>query len=358
MLGELVPCPVMNMSTSSHLARVGTLLLTAVAPCGGDKAAPPGARIRDSAGIAIVENPDPLGADSTGWAIDSVPRARIGATDGDDPYIFGRVTAAIRLDDGRIAVADAQTSEIRYFDSTGIFIEKAGGKGQGPGEFVNFSNMFRTVADSLIVTDHEGGRYNALDSRGRFARRYRLSIRDDVVRRQYTSPRTHAVFGDGSFLVTDHIKCPNSRDPGICVDSGRFMRVREDGERLASFGNHVYHREEIMITSQGQRTGVRDWQPTNFWTAHGSRFYLADASRFEIRIYSGTGALERIIRADYKQVKLPSPVPPLRRPSLTDIPEERRTSMLEFSEARDRATKPDRLPAFAGFNVDRVAICG
>ena len=328
--------------------------IVALSACSDGDGAPPGARIRDSAGIVIVENPDPLTADSTGWVVDTTPRVRIGTTEGDDPYMFGRVVSAVRLGDGRIAVADAQTNEVRFFDSAGVFIARVGGKGQGPGEFVNFNGMQRTVADSLLVTDYEGGRYHVLDSHGRFDRRFRLTIKDDVVRQQYTSPRLHGVFDDGSLLVTDHIACARRREPGICVDSGRFMRVRESGERVASFGNHVYHREEVVITSQGKRTWVRDWQPANHWTAHGSRFYVADAKGFEIRIYSGTGALERIVRADYEQAKPPTPLPKFPRPPMTAIPEERRASMLEFYDARDRAAVPERMPAFAGFTVDRA----
>lgn len=327
------------------VVRLGAVVIAASA-CTGERAAADGARIRDSSGIVIVENADPLTADSTTWVLDTAPRIVIGKTDGPDPYMFGQIAGAVRLDDGRIAVADKQTSEIRFFDSAGVFIEKVGRHGQGPGEFVNFSNMYRTAGDSLIVSDYEGGRYHVLDPRGRYVRTYRLAIKDDVVRRQNTSPQTHATFHDGTMLVTDFMKCASPRQPGVCEDTGRYMRVSERGERLASFGNHVYAREEVLLTTQGRRTYVREWLPPTFWTASGSRFYFADATTFEIRIYSATGALERIVRADLEQLKPPSPLP--LPPGLAGRPDP--TGALA---ARRNATVPERLAAFAGFNVDR-----
>jgi hypothetical protein len=333
-----------------RIAACGSALVLASACTRAD--APPGARFRDSAGIIIVENPNPLTADSMSWTVDTVPRVRIGQTDGPDEYLFGNVAGAARLGDGRIVVADAQTSELRFFDSTGAFLEKVGRVGQGPGEFVNFSELFRSVGDSLIVTDHEGSRYHVLDSRGRYLRRYKLAIKDTVARDPYTSPTTHGTFGDGSFLIADFVKCPGGfRRVGICVDTGRFMRVTESGDRVASFGNHVYAREEVVITTQGQRTSVRAWLAPTFWAANGSRFYFADASTFEIRVYSKTGSLERIVRADYDQLAPPSPIPD---PPLASNLAPTDPRIIAMREARKNATIPERLPAFMGFHVDRA----
>jgi hypothetical protein len=335
-------------------AIIGFALCGCIGGCDRFDVGPRGATSRDSAGIIIVENPDPLTADSTAWAIDTTPRPRIGETDGPRSVLFGRITGVTRLSDGRIAVGDAVSTDVRFFDSTGAYVERIGGVGQGPGEFENFSLVHRGVGDSLIVTDHEGGRYHILDPGGEYHRPFRLVIKDDVVRQRYTSPRTHAVFGDGSLLATDFIKCPGSREPGICTDSGRFMRVRTDGERLALFGTHVYAREEMVVTSQGRTRPVREWQPTAYWTARGSRFYYADAATFEIRIYGGSGRLERIVRAAHAPQKVPVPPPRFSRFPIGDVSPARRASLEEFFAAREAATIPERLPAFDGLNVDRV----
>jgi hypothetical protein len=299
------------------------------------------------------------------WVVDSVPRVRIGQTDGPPEYLFGKVVGAVRLNDGRIVIADGQTNQLRFFDSAGVFIETTGRRGQGPGEFENFSSLFLTVGDSIVVTDYEGSRYHVLDPDGQFVRRFRMNIRDSVVRLQYTSPRAHAVFADGSFLLSDHIACPTRlhREPGICVDSARFMRVTEAGERLGSFGNQVSLREERVATAQGLTTPVRGWLAPTFWGVHGSRFYFADATTFEIRIYSASGALERIVRADYEQLVPPSPIPEQKRGSfevaIVGRPGGRIVGPSDpriraALDDRRKATIPERMHAYAGFQVDRA----
>jgi len=58
----------------------------------------------------------------------------IGEMDGDDPYLFTRIASIVEDSQGRLIVADGQTSEIRVFESDGTFLFRAGGHGEGPGE--------------------------------------------------------------------------------------------------------------------------------------------------------------------------------------------------------------------------------
>ncbi|MDE2805707.1 MAG: hypothetical protein OXN18_11250 [Gemmatimonadota bacterium] len=58
----------------------------------------------------------------------------IGEMDGDDPYLFTRIASIAEDAQGRLLVADGQTSEIRVFESDGGFAFRFGGYGEGPGE--------------------------------------------------------------------------------------------------------------------------------------------------------------------------------------------------------------------------------
>ncbi|MCY3610123.1 MAG: hypothetical protein OXH51_01190 [Gemmatimonadetes bacterium] len=58
----------------------------------------------------------------------------IGEMDGDDPYLFTRIASIVGDAQGRLLVADGQTSEIRVFEADGTFALRAGGHGEGPGE--------------------------------------------------------------------------------------------------------------------------------------------------------------------------------------------------------------------------------
>jgi hypothetical protein len=95
-----------------------------------------------------------------------VPRLRaevtleIGATDGPDEYIFGRVSGIAADSAGRIVVADAQAEEIRVYSPSGEFLYLAARGGSGPGEVRRPFCCFAFGPDGLLwVRDGGNGRY-------------------------------------------------------------------------------------------------------------------------------------------------------------------------------------------------------
>lgn len=118
--------------------------------CGGSLSAQ---AIRDSAGVRIVRytrGDRPLAT----WQVDSEPVLQIGGDGREGPTEFSNVVGVVRLRDGRIAVANAATHEIRLFDSSGRFLRALGRRGRGPGEFTSPGGM-RRVADTLIGVDNQ-----------------------------------------------------------------------------------------------------------------------------------------------------------------------------------------------------------
>ncbi len=90
----------------------------------------------------------------------------IGELDGDDPYLFTRIASIVGDAQGRLIVADGQTSEIRVFESDGRFAFRAGGYGEGPGELSDICCLAIGPDGELWV--REGSRYSvfALESAG------------------------------------------------------------------------------------------------------------------------------------------------------------------------------------------------
>jgi hypothetical protein len=129
-------------------------LLTAA--CSGAASSGPTITVTDSAGIEIVTNP----GDDSGlpvWRVDTVPLLSIGLVDGDAPDLLDRVGHATMLDDGRIAIANRGTDEVRLFDAEGQWIRSFGGDGDGPGEYRNIGSIHQ-LGDSLVVTDPRSNR--------------------------------------------------------------------------------------------------------------------------------------------------------------------------------------------------------
>jgi hypothetical protein len=104
---------------------------------------------RDSSGIAIVENAGPYPL----WHLGSIPEVRVGTIEGDSAYQFHRVQFAGRLTDGRVVVADAGSSQVRWYSPSGVHRSTAGRRGEGPQEFLSFGNALLTSNDTLIVYD-------------------------------------------------------------------------------------------------------------------------------------------------------------------------------------------------------------
>ena len=85
------------------------------------------------------------------------PVLSIGGMADDPAYQLFGVRSAARLSDGRIALVNAGTSEIRFYAADGSHLMDVGGEGDGPGEYRFISQMIRLDGDTLLVTSRTPG---------------------------------------------------------------------------------------------------------------------------------------------------------------------------------------------------------
>lgn len=125
----------------------------------------------DSTGdtIRVITRGNPL--DSLAHTL--VPDLEVGALDGAEELTFGSVADVLGLPDGGLLVHDAEASAIRLFDASGAFIRNLGGKGGGPGEFVQVNGIARHPSGDLYVWDATGGRVNRYRGDGRYVGSWR-----------------------------------------------------------------------------------------------------------------------------------------------------------------------------------------
>ncbi len=140
----------MNGHRSFGRGLAGGLLI--VAACGGDARDWAGT-VRDSAGVAIVDNPAAeLWTPGTRPTV--VEELRIGTATGAPELQFGQISGIDVDSQGRIFVLDQQASRIRVFGPDGAFIKEMGARGSGPGELSQFAlGVFLTAGDTLLVAD-------------------------------------------------------------------------------------------------------------------------------------------------------------------------------------------------------------
>jgi len=67
--------------------------------------------------------------------------------------LFSGIARTALLNDGRIAVANGEPTEIRIYSPNGAFVTRVGRRGRGPGEFQAIASMFPGNGDTLFAVN-------------------------------------------------------------------------------------------------------------------------------------------------------------------------------------------------------------
>jgi hypothetical protein len=271
------------------------------AACGRDGTTPTFVE-RDSAGVALAESAAPQWVSGEGWRLSAEPVLEIGQVEGATEYLLFRVGRPFKLEDGRIVVANRGSSEIRFYDSTGVFIRAVGGRGAGPAEFGSGPSLWRWGTDSLLAFDGMGQRVSVFDTAGTFARSFRLEWDASF---QYTSMLQLAGPLDyGSLLVRQNPNVPLS-EAGWGRRILPFLRYGSDGyliDRVITLQADEYRVFDGNVTTPDGRTlPIRGGMSFPYsreavWTVHNAHLYYSSNDAFEVAIYDGRGGLVRLIR--------------------------------------------------------------
>lgn len=119
--------------------------------------------------IRVTNTPPESGAEPTVLAEEEL---RIGSVGEAGPTSFGMIRTIAVLEDGRIAVADAQAEEVRLFDSEGQYLRTFGGRGEGPGELRGMQGVYLDPDGLLRVPEQENGRMSIFDPDTGFVRSF------------------------------------------------------------------------------------------------------------------------------------------------------------------------------------------
>lgn len=158
---------------------VAVLSVVGVAVLGGCRPAapppaPPAVTTQDSSGIHIVQSSAPSWPGGRGWTVDS-PAVDIGAPEGAFRG-FHHPSAAVRLSDGRIVVADGGYDQLFVFSSTGHFLYTVGSVGKIAGQFQSLWGVFKGPADTMVAFDVATSRITRFDPNGALVDTATLSV--------------------------------------------------------------------------------------------------------------------------------------------------------------------------------------
>lgn len=105
-----------------------------------------------------------------------VEERRIGTVEEGGPAAFGLIRSIAVLNDGRIAVGDAQAEEVRLFDRDGRYLRTFGGKGAGPGELRGMQGVYLDHDGLLRVPEQGNGRISTFDPDSGFVGTHPLQL--------------------------------------------------------------------------------------------------------------------------------------------------------------------------------------
>lgn len=288
--------------------------------------------VRDSSGVRIVENRTPLDSLPI-WRVADEP-ATVFGDEGPDGGLY-RVTGAVRLNDGRVAVGLGGEMELRVYDPDGTLAWRYGGEGEGPGEFRSLVPVASgSGRDSIRIWDFVAGRVTGVDASGVGASFVRLASTSLIF-----SPELAGPTGEGVYLLA-----------GLRTDSerrGTRVYARYDGEgRLLGQVDAPVPR--VVHRKHGNVSLPLMFSARSRFAAGSDGFWIGPGDREEVRQYDPQGALARIVRWPAED----------RRVRETDI---ERMGSMEFVTPLGRETIDpadygfaERFPAHADLKVDRA----
>jgi len=306
--------------------------------------------VRDSAGVRIVESPGPAWATGEGWRI-SDARVTIGVVEGAHGEQLDDVRGAVRLADGTIVIANGGSAELFRYALDGTFLDAFGGRGEGPGEFLDLT-WIGTNADSILVWDRTRGRVTVHSAAGRMAREYRPALPEGVLAMDHEG--RGGLSGGRILLRSGPTFVPTGGEFGLQRQPLGARLVSATGETIRELG--PFPSEEIHLR-EGRQPGTIIRTPVllggaTLFAAGGERVYVADNAAYDIRAYDAEGALVGIFRRAHQ----PSPVRPEERSAAVDAYLEGVPPVEEIREAMRASLEsvpiPEFLPAIRALRVD------
>ncbi len=272
------------------------LTLLAAAGCSSEGGAGGAAVARDSAGVEIVENSVPRWSDGEGWRLSERPILNIGEIESPPEYQLYRVFDAVRLDDGRIVVANSGTNELRLYDSSGSYLGSAGREGGGPGEFEGLRSLATTAGDSLLTYDWRQRRISIFDSKGAFGR----SFTPEPLAGTAAFADQIEPLADGSLLIKAQNFASGGVMDGLRRDTLSLLLCNREGALLDTLMTFPGAERLFETNTSGDNVMVmvrgRLWSPEPQLAAHSDGYFFGSGKSFEVGYYSAVSGLQRLFR--------------------------------------------------------------
>jgi len=293
------------------------------------------AQVADSAGIRVVSLPAaPPASEPIVAATERFSTA--GTVD-----LF-RVTSAVFLEDGRLAVANAGSQEILFFDDGGVPVGHFGRKGEGPGEFSWIRAVGLTVDGKLWAYDDRLGRLTEVPGPGGEPRTRPVRPADAI-----TSLEPLTVDWNGPVLAIrgEHRVFKMS---GENRDTVPLFRVALDGA-VDTLGHWPGLEKAFADVGNGAAQLQVGFGRTLFTGRTAGRAVLGSSDTLDLSVYDGSGRLRTKIVGSGPTVEVTEVAANAWRRERVEAV----TEYPEIAEAYREVPIRSTYPVFDGLAVDR-----
>jgi hypothetical protein len=265
--------------------------------CGIGGAPPP--VVRDSSGVAIIENFGPSWSRGERWTVSPEPTIDIGGQTADADHQLTRPESAVRLADGTIVVANSGKQELRWYDPLGRFMRQAG----EPGQFARLEWVQRFGDAAVLAFDFGNIRASVFDTAGALTQQVAFILTYG------TAPGSvRGVFSDSTLLLVRDTRywAPETLRSGA-VREGLFRgwatvaRYALDGSLINNLGSFPESEQVVHRGSGGVvRLVGRPFGRTATFTVHRDRLFAATQDTYEIEVYDSEGTQTTVVRLEHE----------------------------------------------------------
>lgn len=259
------------------------LVLPLLGACAGAGESSWAGTVTDSAGIAIVQNPEQgAWAADKGWTVQEV--LSIGEMGGDADYQFGQIAGVDADTAGNVYVADQQAMNVRVYDAAGTYVRSIGEPGTGPGEFSNAIAGLEVMGDQIYVPDLRNLRLSRFSLDGEPRGDTHIDFSQAIPARWDEMPAGR---------IVAQLRHLAFNDPDATPTGDAIRAVNADG----AFGDTVGMLPAgETVTMSGGRPQVKLFSPEPIWDADPNGTMVSGMNNgFRLEVRDAAGALKRIV---------------------------------------------------------------
>ncbi len=247
--------------------------------------------VRDSSGVEIVTSHGSQWAEGEAWRLSVEPLVGMAGI-GDPVYEFHMVHDALKLGDGRLAVAAGGAREIRLYDAEGAYLTTLGRRGEGPGEFTALTRVWPLPGDSIMSYDRRLRRVSIFAPGGEFVRSFGFTVLEGGS----PIPTPVGPMDGGRFLVLQRAIIGAYTSKGSVADSAFVLAFDMEGNLRDTLA-FAPERETYVNDQHGRLwTSPAPFGPVSSWAVSGDGFFFGSGRFPEIESFDARGTLRRIIR--------------------------------------------------------------